>query len=82
MRGLEFPLESWQGSGGPPGGLGQVGRPQGGPGGIEWPFPGAGRGQEALQEGREELGGPPEGPEWVGRPSKRVERVWETLPES
>ena len=41
----------------------------------------AGRGLEALLEGREESGGPPKGPGGVGRPYRRAVRGWEALPE-
>ena len=60
-------------SGGPAGGLGEVGRPMRWAVGIERVrevFPGAVKGREDLLKGLEHLGGPPGWPGWVGRSSQ------------
>ena len=61
--------KSRAGSGGPPGGPGEVKRPSWS---AEW-------GEEPLPEGRVWLEGPPGGPREVERPSKRAGRGWEAL---
>ena len=71
-RGREaFPegRKSRAGSGGPPGGLGEVKRPSWR---AEW-------GEELLPEGRVWSDGPPGGPREVERSSKRAARGWEAL---